>query len=132
MDQSPFAQRVTDDVYGYVQPDGSWWINNCGFVAAGDHTVVIDTCSTERRTRALLETAVSTGGAPVTTVVNTHHHGDHTNGNYLATGATIVGHRKTREVMVATGINTYDNAFTGSDWGHLELGDSPRCCSTTG
>lgn len=121
MDQSPFARQVTDGVFGYVQPDGSWWINNCGFVAAGDHTVVIDTCSTERRTRALLATAESTAGAPVTTVVNTHHHGDHTNGNYLATGATIVGHRKTRGVMVATGINTYENSFTGNDWGHLEL-----------
>jgi cyclase len=62
VDQSPFAQQVTDGVFGYVQPDGSWWINNCGFVDAGDHTVVIDTCSTERRTRALLATAASTTG----------------------------------------------------------------------
>ncbi len=121
MDQSPFTQQVSDNVYGYVQPDGSWWINNCGFVDAGDHTVVIDTCSTERRTRALLAKAASTSGSPVTTVINTHHHGDHTNGNYLATGATIVGHRKTRETMIATGINTYEGVFTGNDWGHLEL-----------
>ncbi|KZB81827.1 MBL fold metallo-hydrolase [Amycolatopsis regifaucium] len=121
MARSPSVQRLTDGVFGYVQPDGSWWIDNCGFVAAGEHTVVIDTCATERRTRALLETAASSGGAPVTTVINTHHHGDHTNGNHLAAGATIVGHRKTREVMVATGINTYEQSFTGNDWGQLEL-----------
>ncbi|ADJ42217.1 beta-lactamase class B [Amycolatopsis mediterranei S699] len=122
-DRSPAAAAVTrlaDRVHGYVQPDGSWYINNCGFVDAGDHTVLIDTCSTERRTRALLETVEAATGSPVTTLVNTHHHGDHTNGNYLVGGATIIGHRKTRELMVAEGIQTFDGIFVGNDWGELE------------
>jgi cyclase len=122
-DRSPSAAAVTrlaDQVHGYVQPDGSWYINNCGFVDAGDHTVLIDTCSTERRTRALLETVEAATGGPVTTLVNTHHHGDHTNGNYLVAGATIIGHRKTRELMVAEGIQTFDGIFVGNDWGELE------------
>jgi cyclase len=121
-DRSPpvGVQPVADGVYAYVQPDGSWWINNCGFLDAGDHTVVIDTCSTERRTRALLDTVTGTTGSRITKVVNTHHHGDHTNGNYLATDAVVIGHRKTREMVLATGINHYDGFFTGFDWGHLE------------
>lgn len=121
-DRSPAAAAVTrlaDQVHGYVQPDGSWYINNCGFVAAGDHTVLIDTCSTERRTRALLAAVEDATGRPVTTLVNTHHHGDHTNGNYLVEGATVIGHRKTRELMVAEGIQTFDGIFTGNDWGEL-------------
>lgn len=121
-DRSPSAAAVTSlagQAHGYVQPDGSWYINNCGFVDAGDHTVLIDTCSTERRTRALLAAVEATTGSPVTTLVNTHHHGDHTNGNYLVTGAAVVGHRKTRELMVAEGIQTYEGVFTGSDWGEL-------------
>ena len=123
-DRSPSAavvQPLADGVYGYVQPDGSWYINNCGFVDAGDHTVLIDTCSTERRTRALLAAVAGTTSNPVTTLVNTHHHGDHTNGNYLVAGATVVGHRKTREELLATGIQTYEGIFTGSDWGTLQL-----------
>ncbi len=122
-DRSPSAAAVTrlaDNVHGYVQPDGSWYINNCGFVDAGDHTVLVDTCSTERRTRALLAAVEATTGSPVTTLVNTHHHGDHTNGNYLVTTATVVGHRKTRELLVAEGIQTFDGIFVGSDWGQLE------------
>ncbi|MET8999306.1 MBL fold metallo-hydrolase [Amycolatopsis sp. NPDC004169] len=121
-DRSPSAAAVTrlaDQVHGYVQPDGSWYINNCGFVDAGDHTVLIDTCSTERRTRALLAAVEATTGSPVTTLVNTHHHGDHTNGNYLVEGAAVVGHRKTRELLVAEGIQTFEGVFVGSDWGEL-------------
>ncbi|WP_086838199.1 MBL fold metallo-hydrolase [Amycolatopsis kentuckyensis] len=122
-DRSPSAAAVTrlaDQVHGYVQPDGSWYINNCGFVDAGDHTVLIDTCSTERRTRALLAAVGATTGSPVTTLVNTHHHGDHTNGNYLVEGAAVIGHRKTRELLVAEGIQTYEGVFVGSDWGELK------------
>ncbi|MBB4686680.1 MBL fold metallo-hydrolase [Amycolatopsis jiangsuensis] len=123
IDRSPGAARVerlAEDVFGYVQPDGSWFINNCGFVDAGGHSVLIDTCATERRTRALL-TAVEDTSGPVSTLVNTHHHSDHTNGNYLVTGATVVGHRKTRAAMLADGIQRYDGVLVGNDWGDLEL-----------
>ncbi|MEC3975418.1 MBL fold metallo-hydrolase [Amycolatopsis sp. H20-H5] len=115
------VQQLAEGVHGYVQPDGSWWINNSGFISAGGRTILIDTCSTERRTRALLAAVTATTGATPDTVLNTHHHGDHTNGNYLAEGALVIGHRKTRETMLAIGIEHYDALFTGSDWGHLEL-----------
>ena len=26
------AVEVSDGIFAYVQPDGSWWINNTGFV----------------------------------------------------------------------------------------------------
>lgn len=48
----PRTVEVSDGVFAYVQPDGSWYINNTGFLAAADGVVSIDTCSTERRTRA--------------------------------------------------------------------------------
>jgi glyoxylase-like metal-dependent hydrolase (beta-lactamase superfamily II) len=34
---------------------------------------------------------------PVRTVINTHHHGDHTYGNYLFPGDTIISHELCRE-----------------------------------
>ncbi len=47
--------EVAERVYAYIQPDGGWWINNTGFVL-GDRTVLcIDSCATERRTRAFLD-----------------------------------------------------------------------------
>ena len=46
---------MAERVFAYIQPDGGWWINNTGFVV-GERTVLcIDTCATERRTRAFLD-----------------------------------------------------------------------------
>ena len=117
----PRLEEVSPGVYAFIQPDGSWWINNTGFLTGEGGVVAIDTCSTERRTRALLGAVSATTSTPVTTLVNTHHHGDHTNGNYLVAGATAIGHRKTRELLVAEGIQTYEGIFTGSDWGELRV-----------
>ena len=93
---TPRLQEVSDDVYAYIQPDGSWWINNTGFLVGRRGVISVDSCSTERRTRAYLDGDPAVTDRPVRTLVNTHHHGDHTFGNYLFPGATIVGHERTR------------------------------------
>src|SRR5438477_499597 len=85
--------EVADGVFGYIQPDGTWMINNTGFIVSRTGVSAIDACSTERRTRAFLTTISGVTRAPVRTLVNTHHHPDHTAGNGLVTGAAIVpGH----------------------------------------
>jgi cyclase len=56
----------------------------------------------------------------VQTIVNTHHHGDHTYGNYLFPGATIVGHDLCRQTMLAVGLETQE-WFPGVEWGDLEI-----------
>ena len=118
----PILEEVSDGVYSYVQPDGTWFINNTGFVVGDDHVVVVDATSTEARTRAFIEAIRSVTDKPVTTLINTHHHGDHTHGNYLFTGATIVGHRSCREVMMAAGgIADYSASFPGVEWGDLQF-----------
>jgi cyclase len=117
----PQLREVSDGVYAYVQPDGTWWINNTGFVVADDGIIAVDTCATERRTRLFLDTVRSVSTAPLRVVVNTHHHGDHTHGNYLTHPAAIVGHDKCREAMLATGISHYEGVFEQPEWGHVEL-----------
>jgi cyclase len=52
--------------------------------------------------------------------VNTHHHGDHTNGNCLLPDATVIGHRRCREAIEATGILRPDGLWEPVDWGDLE------------
>ncbi len=91
--------EVVDGVYAWVQPDGTWWINNAGAVTDGDATVIIDTCATAERTRRFLAAVDdATGGAPVRWAVNTHEHGDHTYGNWLLPDqATLFGHPVMRE-----------------------------------
>ncbi|HET8681686.1 MAG TPA: hypothetical protein VFM54_07405 [Micromonosporaceae bacterium] len=44
----PRLVELSDGVYGYVQPDGSWWVNNTGVLVGRRGVVSIDSCSTER------------------------------------------------------------------------------------
>ncbi|HET7310469.1 MAG TPA: MBL fold metallo-hydrolase [Mycobacteriales bacterium] len=113
--------EVADGVFAYIQPDGSWWLNNTGFVRGSAGTVAIDATSTERRTRALLAAMEEHVAAPVRTLVNTHHHGDHTNGNCLFTEANVIGHRNCREGVRAQVIGGLEPVFGAVDWGDLQI-----------
>lgn len=95
--------EVVDGVFAWVQPDGTWWINNAGAVTGRDGILVVDTCATEQRTRLFLDTLVlATDGAPITLAVNTHHHGDHTYGNsLLPASALLIGHEAMRAELLA-------------------------------
>ena len=48
----PTVEEVSEGVFGYVQLDGSWGLNNTGFVVGKDAVVAVDTCFTERQSRA--------------------------------------------------------------------------------
>jgi cyclase len=117
----PRTVEVADDVFAYIQPDGSWWINNTGFVVGGDGVVSIDTCSTERRSRAFLEAIRAVTDRPVRCLVNTHHHGDHTHGNYLFRPAPVIGHEQCRVMVKAFGHPNFGGVFTPMDFGELEI-----------
>ncbi|WP_262402205.1 MBL fold metallo-hydrolase [Actinomadura sp. CNU-125] len=118
---APRLQEVSDGIFAYVQPDGTWWINNTGFVVGSRGVTSVDACSTVRRTRAYLEAIASVTPRPVRTLVNTHHHGDHTFGNHLFAGATVVGHERARDGVLAWG-KPFDEPFwTKVDWGDVEL-----------
>jgi len=77
----PTLEEVSSGIYAYVQLDGSWGLNNAGFIKGKDSLTLIDTCFTEARTRAYLEAVRDVSSLPMKTLVNTHHHGDHTHGN---------------------------------------------------
>ncbi|HLI45061.1 MAG TPA: MBL fold metallo-hydrolase [Acidimicrobiales bacterium] len=94
----PALHELAPGVFAYVQPDGTWWVNNAGAVVAAGQTLVIDTCATAARTRRFLGSlAGATGGSPVRIAVNTHEHGDHTYGNSLLPNeALLIGHENMR------------------------------------
>jgi cyclase len=115
------VQEVSDGVFAYIQPDGTWFINNTGFLVASGGVTSIDTCSTERRTRDYLAAIAKTSQQPVRTLINTHHHGDHTHGNWLLPGATIVGHDRCRDEVIAAGQPHFPGLFSDVDWGEVNL-----------
>jgi cyclase len=113
-------EEVAPGAYAYIQPDGSWCLNNTGLLVARDGVTAIDTCATEARSRAFLETAARVSDRPVRTLVNTHHHGDHTQGNWLLPAATIIGHDRCREEVLAGG-HAVAAAFPTVDFGRVEI-----------
>lgn len=117
----PQVQEVSPGVYAYVQPDGTWWINNTGFLAGPQAVISIDTCSTYRRTRAYQAAIARVTGATVRAVVNTHHHGDHTFGNCLFPGAAIIAHERARAEAIAFGPPRDRPFWDGPQWGDLTL-----------
>jgi len=114
-------EEVSDGVFAYIQPDGSWWINNTGFLVGTRGVISIDACSTVRRTRAYLDAIQSVTSQPVRTLINTHHHGDHTFGNFLFPGATIVGHEGTRAGILDWGQPRSAPFWTEVEWGEVVL-----------
>ena len=119
--EAPEVVNIDDGVFAYIQPDGSWWINNCGILANGGDTVIVDTCSTERRTNLFLETVESLDSGPIRAVVNTHHHGDHTHGNWLTKPAAIIGHRRCREAILEAGLPHFEGVFEPVVWGNIQI-----------
>jgi cyclase len=117
----PTVAEVSPGIYAYVQPDGTWWINNTGFLVGPQGVISIDSCSTQRRTLAYQAAIATVTSAPVRTVVNTHHHGDHTFGNCLFPAAAIVGHERARAEAIAAGPPRDLPYWDGPDWGELSL-----------
>lgn len=115
------TQEVADGIYAYLQPDGSWGLNNTGFIVGKDSVTVVDTCFTEARTKAFLGALGKVTSLPLRTLINTHHHGDHTHGNYLVPSATIIAHRLCREMIIETGLLSLRPLFPNVEWGELEL-----------
>lgn len=115
-------REIARGVHAWVQPDGSWFVNNAGAVHDGGEVVLIDTCATAARTRLLLgAVADATGAVPIRFAVNTHWHGDHCFGNaLLPTSTVLVGHERTRKGILADTMLTTDLPPIWSpipDWG---------------
>jgi cyclase len=100
----PSLVALGGGVHAYLQPDGGWGLNNAGIIASPAGTTLIDTAMTTTRTARLRDAAASVAnGRPVRTVVNTHHHPDHTFGNSLFADATIVAHAHCRIAAARVG-----------------------------
>ncbi|WP_030163062.1 MBL fold metallo-hydrolase [Streptomyces sp. NRRL S-244] len=119
--EEPYLVQPATGVYAYVQPDGGWCLNNAGFVTDGGRTLLIDTAATERRALALREAVVAAGVPLPRTVVNTHHHGDHTYGNAVfAPEALILGHDNARTEQIAAG-HQLELIWPTTDFGSVEI-----------
>jgi cyclase len=120
-DDEPYLSALSRGVHAYVQPDGGWCLNNAGFVSDGGETLLVDTAATERRTLLLRDALLSTGAPLPSTLVNTHHHGDHTYGNSVFAGnADILAHSAARAEQLAAGHQLHQ-IWPDTDFGHVPV-----------
>jgi cyclase len=94
-------ERVSDDIYVftselYAQVTASAIVTTEGIV-------VVDTLPFPQETRALVSFLEGLGRGPIRYLINTHWHGDHTNGNVVFTGVQMVSHQLCAETMAEVG-----------------------------
>jgi cyclase len=93
--------EIGENVYAYLQPDGSWGWSNAGLVVDGEASLLVDTLFDLKLTGEMLDTirAAVPAARDIGTVVNTHANGDHCWGNQLVRDAEIIGSRACAEEM---------------------------------
>lgn len=117
----PRLEEVADGVFAYVQLDGGWCLNNAGAVIGSGDALVIDTAATQRRAGALRQSISRVSDAAPRIVVNTHHHGDHTFGNFLfVPDAVVIAHELCRAEMQAADLGM-QHLWPDVEWGDIQL-----------
>ncbi len=91
-----------NDIYAYLQPDGTWGWSNAGLITDGEASLLIDTLFDLKLTGEMLDTMRGSlpAAAHIDMVVNTHANGDHCYGNELVADAQIIASRRTADEMV--------------------------------
>ncbi len=92
---------------------------NVGLVLGDDGAAVIDSRAHHRQADALRTEIEQLTRLPVTTLINTHYHWDHTFGNARFPEASIVGHVRTREALAERG-DEMKQQLLEADWMPVE------------
>jgi cyclase len=116
----PTIEEVSPGVFAYIQLDGTWFLNNAGFIVGNDAVTVVDTTGTEKRARAFHSAVKQTTSNPVQALINTHSHADHTHGNFMfSPDAAIIAHELCREEVLRGSLDAIKAAFPTGDFGEV-------------
>jgi glyoxylase-like metal-dependent hydrolase (beta-lactamase superfamily II) len=100
--------RIAEDIYTFSSDVYAQVVS--GVILTSEGSIVIDTLPFPEETREVLAFARERGRGPVRYVINTHHHSDHTNGNYIYAEAEVIGHRLCRQRMLTQGARSLADA----------------------
>lgn len=108
--------RITDHVYAYVDVKeagpGNSFGANAGIIVGPDSIVVIDTLISAKEAQRFLRDIREISDKPISYVINTHYHLDHSFGNAVFAGqnAAIIAHAGCRDEMEHKGAGVLANA----------------------
>jgi cyclase len=106
-------ERVADDIYVftsdlYAQVTASAIITSAG-------AVIVDTLVYPEETRQIKRFVENRLGAPVTYVINTHYHADHTTGTCFFNGARVVSYALCRSLLDKRGRESLEKSKASSE-----------------
>jgi cyclase len=91
--------EIAPKVFAYVQATGETGISNAGLVVGAEASVAIDALMVPSMTRRWVQAIRRATRKSVGTLINTHHHLDHTGGNPFFKAATIISHARCRQAL---------------------------------
>lgn len=95
-------ERVSDDIYVFTS--NFYAQVTASAVVTREGVVVIDTLPFPDETREMIAYVESLSAGPIKYLVNTHWHGDHTNGSYLFDDSVeLVCHKRCQEALLEFG-----------------------------
>jgi cyclase len=94
-------ERVSENVY-WFQSEVYAQVT-AGIVAGPQWAAVIDTLAMPEETLVMREFVEHELGVPVRYVINTHYHADHAWGSCFFMGATVIAHKRCRELLIKRG-----------------------------
>ncbi|MGE0599653.1 MAG: MBL fold metallo-hydrolase [Dehalococcoidia bacterium] len=117
---APAIEEVSKGIYAYIQLDGSWFLNNAGCIVGEKTATVVDSTGTEARARAWHAAIRQVTQNPVSALINTHSHGDHTYGNFMFADSAIIASERCRREIIASG-NSSHALFPMIDFGNCPV-----------
>lgn len=96
--------ELASGVFAYVQKGGVLGVSNGGLIVGDSSAIAVDALFVPSMTRRYVSAIRRTTKSPVTHLVNTHHHIDHTGGNQFFERSRIVAHERSREEQVRFGM----------------------------
>jgi len=101
-------ERVSDDIYVFTSD--LYAQVTASAVVTKEGIIVVDTLPFPQETQQMIAFLQSLGRGKIRYLINTHWHGDHTNGNFLFEEAQLVGHRLCAEALMKWGSETLAEA----------------------
>ena len=98
-------EEVAPKVYAYIQAFGELGVSNAGLLLDRDGNMAVDALMVPSMTKRFVESIKKLTKKPVSRLINTHHHIDHSGGNFLFGEAAIISHTHCREEMVRSGFS---------------------------
>ena len=106
-------ERVSDDIYVFTSD--LYAQVTASAVVTREGIVVVDTLPFSVETEEMIDYLNSLGMGPIKYLVNTHWHGDHSNGNFLFDESVeLVCHKRCQQIMFELGQAALDEAKESS------------------